>query len=214
MAMFFYARVSTLEQTLEHQVTQARQAGFVIDDECVVCDEGVSGVSTKLAERDQGRRLYDLLRRGDVLVVRWVDRLGRNYDDITEAIRTFMKRGIVIRTVINNFTFDGATTDPVQKAIRDALIAFMAATAQAQVEASKEAQKAGIAHARSTNPKAFRGRRPSYTRPQYEQVLSLLSQGALTVAEVARTVGLDRICVHRIKCDPVAHARILENWEL
>jgi putative DNA-invertase from lambdoid prophage Rac len=39
--------------------------------------------------------------------------------------------GVVIRPVINNFTFDGATTDPMQKAVRDALIAFMAAAAQA-----------------------------------------------------------------------------------
>jgi putative DNA-invertase from lambdoid prophage Rac len=36
----------------------------------VVADDGVSGVSTTLAERPQGRRLFDLLRRGDVLVVR------------------------------------------------------------------------------------------------------------------------------------------------
>jgi putative DNA-invertase from lambdoid prophage Rac len=47
-----------------------------------------------------------------------------------------------IRTVINGMTFDGATTDPIAKAVRDALIAFMAATAQAQAEATKAAQKA------------------------------------------------------------------------
>jgi hypothetical protein len=35
------------------------------------------------------------------------------------------------KTVINGFTFDGTTIDPVQKAVRDSLIAFMAATAQA-----------------------------------------------------------------------------------
>jgi hypothetical protein len=38
---------------------------------------------------------------------------------------------VKIRTVINAFTFDGATKDPMQKAVRDALIGFMAATAQA-----------------------------------------------------------------------------------
>jgi len=38
-----------------------------------------------------------------------------------------MWRGVVIRTVINNFTFDGATKDPMQQALRDALIGFMAA---------------------------------------------------------------------------------------
>src|SRR4051812_13470751 len=45
-----------------------------------------------------------------------------------------MRRGVVIRTVINGLTFDGATRDPMQQAVRDALIAFMAATAQAQAD--------------------------------------------------------------------------------
>jgi DNA invertase Pin-like site-specific DNA recombinase len=55
-----------------------------------------------------------------------------------------MRRGVVVRAVINNMTFDGATKDPMQQAVRDALTAFMAATAQAQAEATKEAQRAGI----------------------------------------------------------------------
>ena len=41
--------------------------------------------------------------------------------------------------MINGLTFDGATKDPMQIAVRDALIGFMAATAQAQAEATKEA---------------------------------------------------------------------------
>jgi DNA invertase Pin-like site-specific DNA recombinase len=45
----------------------------------VVADNGVSGLSTRLTERPERRRLYDKLRAGDTLVVRWVDRLGRNY---------------------------------------------------------------------------------------------------------------------------------------
>ena len=109
MATILYARVSTTEQTIEHQRTQAERAGFRLDK--VISDKGVSGVSTKLAERPQGRRLFDLLRSGDTLVVRWIDRLGRNYQDICETIREFMQRGVVIRTVINGITFDGATKD-------------------------------------------------------------------------------------------------------
>src|SRR6516225_8792468 len=147
MATILYGRVSTIEQTSDHQLTQAQAAGFKIDR--AVFDNGVSGVSTRLVERPEGRRLFDILRAGDVLVVRWVDRLGRNYEDVTETIREFMRRGVVIRTVINNMTFDGATNDPMQKAVRDALIAFMAATAQAQAEATKAAQRAGIDHAKA-----------------------------------------------------------------
>src|SRR4051795_10516861 len=104
-----------------------------------------------------------MLGAGDTPVVRWVDRLGRNYQDVCDTIREFMRRGVVIRTVINNMAFDGATTDPMQMAVRDALIAFMAATAQAQAEATKDAQKAGIAHAKNAAPTAYRGRKPSFT---------------------------------------------------
>ncbi len=147
MRTVLYARVSTLEQTIAHQRTQAESAGFKIDE--VVSDDGVSGVSTRLAERPQGRRLFDILRAGDTLVVRWVDRLGRNYADVTDTIREFMRRGVVVRTIINGLVFDGATTDPMQAAVRDALIGFMAALSQAQAEATKEAQKAGVAHAKA-----------------------------------------------------------------
>ena len=165
MATILYARVSTTEQTIEHQRTQAEQTGFRLDK--VISDEGVSGISTKLSERPQGRRLFDLLRSGDTLVVRWIDRLGRNYQDICETIREFMQRGVVIRTVINGITFDGATKEPMQCAVRDALIAFMAATAQAQAEATKEAQRAGIAHAKANeDARAYKGRKPSYSRRQ------------------------------------------------
>jgi hypothetical protein len=51
---------------------------------------------------------------------------------VVDTIREFMRRGVIIKTVINGMTFDGSTADPMQCAVRDALIAFMAATAQAQ----------------------------------------------------------------------------------
>jgi len=96
-----------------------------------------------------------------MLVVRWVDHLGRQYDDIGETIRTFMNRGVVIRTIINEMDFDGATEDPMKKAVRDALIAFMAATSQAQAEAIKGAQRAGIAYAKAHAGERYRGRKSS-----------------------------------------------------
>src|SRR6201984_2992242 len=113
MATILYGRVSTIEQTADHQLAQAKAAGFKINE--AVFDNGISGVSTRLVERPEGRRLFDKFRAGDVLVVRWVDRLGRNYDDVVETIREFMRRGVVIKTVINGMTFNGATKDPVRE---------------------------------------------------------------------------------------------------
>jgi DNA invertase Pin-like site-specific DNA recombinase len=106
-----YARVSTKDQTLEHQITQAKATGFKVDE--VIADHGASGVQQQLQDRPEGRRLFDKLRAGDVLVLRWLDRLGRNYDDVTDAVRHFIRQGVIIRTIINDMTFDGFATDPV-----------------------------------------------------------------------------------------------------
>jgi putative DNA-invertase from lambdoid prophage Rac len=206
-----YARVSTSDQTTAHQVTQADAAGFKIDK--VLSDEGVSGVSTRLAERPEGKRLFDMLRSGDTLVVRWVDRLGRNYTDVVDTIREFMRRGVIIKTVINGMTFDGSTADPMQQAVRDALIAFMAATAQAQAEATKSAQKAGIAHKRTTAPSAYLGRKPSYTRQQLDRILSALSSAEPpSLGRLARFEGLSKQAVFRLKQDPQAADAALVAW--
>lgn len=209
MKTILYSRVSTVDQTLAHQEFHARAAGFKIDE--VVADDGVSGVSTPLRERPEGKRLFDILRRGDVLVVRWVDRLGRNYQDVTDVIRDLMRKGIIVRTVINSMTFDGATTDPIQQAVRDALIAFMAATAQAQGEATKEAQRAGIAHARLAGDSKYLGRKPSFTRSQFQVVADMLAQGA-GISAIASTTGLNRQTVYRLRNDPAASEAALAAW--
>jgi putative DNA-invertase from lambdoid prophage Rac len=210
MKTVLYCRVSTVDQTLDHQVTQAKQAGFKPD--LVLADHGISGVSTTLAQRAEGRRLFDILREGDLLVVRWIDRLGRNYVDVTDTVREFIRRGIRIETVINRMQFDGTTTDPMKQAIRDSLIAFMAATAQAQAEVTKEAQKAGIAHAQEHDDGTkYRGRKPSFNCGQFTAVRELLSQG-MGVAAIAKTTGVRRQSVYRIQTEPEKQLAALRAW--
>ena len=210
MATIFYARVSTIDQNIEHQQAQAEAAGFKIDR--VVADHGVSGVSTLFAERPNGKRLFDMLRQGDTLLVRWVDRLGRNYSDVRDTIQEFMRRGVVVRTVINGLTFDGATKDPMQQAVRDALIGFLAATAQANAEAIKEAQRGGIALAKAKDGETkYRGRKPSFTRAQFIAVRDMIAQSA-GIGQIAKITGISRQTIYRIKNDPVAAEAALACW--
>lgn len=209
MRTFLYARVSDAAQTVDHQRLQAEAAGFTIDE--VVADHGISGVTTKMADRPGGRRLLDKVRAGDQVVVRWVDRLGRSYDDATSTIRRLMNAGVIVKTVINGMVFDGSTNDPIHKAVRDALIAFMAATAQAQAEATKSAQKAGIAHARQKSDAKYRGRKPSYTRAQFDLVRAMLDQHQ-GVSAIAEATALSRQTVYRIEQDPVAAEIVLATW--
>jgi len=216
--VILYARVSTADQTCAHQRAQAEAAGFTIDR--VVEDAGVSGVSIPFAQRRGGARVLDMVRAGDVLVVRWVDRLGRNYQDVTDTIRDLLARGVVVRTVINGMVFDGTVKDPMQRAVRDALIGFMAALGEAQAEATKEAQAAGIAHVRAGLPNKrpnkhkggkMLGRKPSYTRDQLDRIVAALTAGEGTSA-IARDVGVTRQTVLRIKADPAAASAALDRW--
>lgn len=210
MPTVLYARVSTTEQTIEHQTTQAEKAGFKLDQ--VVADQGVSGVTTKLEDRLGGKRLFDILRAGDTLVVRWIDRLGRNYEDVTQNIRRFMDMGVTIRTVINGLTFDAQPKDDMTKAVRDALIAFMAASAAAQAEATKEAQTAGIAYKKTQEPEAYRGRKPSYTTDHVDQIIKMIDAG-MGNNTVARAVDLSPMTVSRINADRVKAYAVLERWK-
>ena len=98
----------------------------------------------------------------------------------------------------------------MQMAVRDALIGFMAATAQAQAEAIKEAQSAGIQYAKSLGK--FKGRKPSYTRSQIEEVLAQHALQA-SASSIAMATGLSRQTVYRIIDNP-ERARIqLDAWE-
>jgi DNA invertase Pin-like site-specific DNA recombinase len=210
MKTVLYCRVSTIDQTLAHQRSQAEAVGFKPD--LVLADHGVSGVSTRLCDRPEGRRLFDVLREGDTLVVRWLDRLGRNYADVTDTIRQFIRRGIKIATVINRMTFDGRTQDPMKMAVRDALIGFMAATAQAQAEVIKEAQRAGIAHAREHDDGSkYRGRKPTFTPDQFQLVQNLLNQG-IGISAVAKAAGVKRQSVSRIQSQPERQLAALAAW--
>ena len=210
MQTILYARVSTAEQTIAHQRIQAEAAGFRFDR--VLIERGQSGVGTRLADRPEGRRLFDILRAGDVLVVRWLDRLGRNYEDVTATVRELLGRGVTIRTVINGLVLDGGSPDPMQRAVRDALVGFMAAMAQAQAEVTRESQAAGIALARAEG-RGFKGRKPSYTRAQLDLVRDGLGRGD-KVAAVAREAGLTRQTVYRLAGDPAGAEAALTNWGL
>ena len=210
MKTVLYCRVSTSDQTLEHQRTQAEAAGYRFDE--VVVDHGISGVRTALRDRAEGKRLFDMLRQGDTLVVRWLDRLGRNYADVTDTIREFIRRGVIVRTIINGLVFDGATNEPMQQAVRDSLIAFMAAMAQSQAEVTKEAQKAGIAHAQDHDDGTkYRGRKPTFNCEQFALVRELLSQG-IPIAAIAKTTGLKRQSIYRIQKMPEQQRAALRAW--
>jgi putative DNA-invertase from lambdoid prophage Rac len=66
----------------------------------------------------------------------------------------------------------------------------MADMAQAQAEATKEAQRAGIKHAKA-NGEGYRGRKPSYSREQLEMVQNMLGQD-VNIIQISKATSLSR----------------------
>jgi len=109
----------------------------------------------------------------------------------------------------------GPAIKSADRAVRDALIAFMAATAQAQAEATKSAQRAGIDHNRRAQPSAYLGRKPSYDRATFDRIrLALDSASPPSLSAIAKAEGLSKQTVFRLKHDPQAALAALDVWGL
>jgi putative DNA-invertase from lambdoid prophage Rac len=91
---------------------------------------------------------------------------------------------------------------------------FMAATAQAQAEATKASQRAGIEHAKGRVDSPYLGRKPTFTRAQFNMVRHMLAQGTANVAQIAKATGVKRQTIYRLKADPAAGEATLAAWGL
>lgn len=137
----YYGRVSTSEQNIEQQRQEAESLGC---GDKAFFDEGVSGYHVPPAERSEWQKVLAALSAGDVLYVRWLDRISRHYDELHSTMQGLMQRGIQVCCTMNGMVFDGATDDPIAKATRDAVLAFMAAQGEVDYKNRREMQRRGI----------------------------------------------------------------------
>jgi putative DNA-invertase from lambdoid prophage Rac len=143
MKTIYYGRVSTNDgQTSASQYDDATAQGVKTKD--VHIDEAVSGYHVAPADRAEWRRVMDKLSDGGVLYVRWLDRISRRYDEMHAVMQTLMKMGVKVICTLNGMEFDGNATDAMQKATRDALLAFMSAQGEADYLNRREMQRRGI----------------------------------------------------------------------
>lgn len=157
MKTIYYGRISTTEgQTSASQHDDAEAQG--VDAKHVHIDEGVSGYHVPPKDRAEWRRVMDKLSDGGVLYVRWLDRISRRYDELHRVMRQLMDMGVKVVCTLNGMEFDGTATDPIKKATRDAILAFMAAQGEADYLNRKEMQKRGIEVAKAAGDGRYVGR--------------------------------------------------------
>lgn len=180
-----YISVSTKEQNEDRQVMAMRTFG-VADRNMVI--EKQSG---KDFERPKYQRLVRKMKPGDTLVIKSIDRLGRNYEDILEQWRLLTKEkqlGIVVLDMPILDTRQGK--DLTGALIADIVLQLLSYVAETEREFIHQRQREGIAAARARN---VRFGRPAYDKPEnYRVVYADWERGDISARRAAELLGVSR----------------------
>lgn len=184
--MYGYARVSSRDQNLDRQIDSLLE--FPIERKRIYADKA----SGKDFDRPKYRRLLSRLAPGDVLVVKSIDRLGRDYNEILEQWRviTKVKRAFIVVLDMPLLDTRGDQGDITGVFIADLVLQLLSYVAQIERESIHQRQAEGIAAARA---RGVRFGRPAIRRPsEYGTVKQAYLEGAITRALAARRLG---VCV-------------------
>lgn len=162
-----YARVSTEEQNEGAQLDALNAA------ECEKLY--IEKCSGKLKSRPQLDRMLDAIRKGDIVVVQRLDRLGRSLKDLIELLDVFKSQGVQFISL--NESID--TTS----AVGELAFHIIASVAQFERQLISERTKAGLASARARGRKG--GRKQKLTNNDIKKAQAMLLDPTMTKAEVA-----------------------------
>ena len=182
--LYGYVRVSTKDQCEERQLIAMQEFG--VPEKNIFLDK----LSGKDFERPQYKRLLRKLRPGEVLVVKSIDRLGRNYGEIQEQWRIITKEKRADIVVL-----DMPLLDTRQKAedltgtfIADIVLQILCYVAQVERENIKQRQAEGIAAAKARGVRFGREKKPipDTFPPRWEK----FRRGEITARAAAAELGV------------------------
>ena len=178
-----YARVSTKEQNEQRQIVALM--AFGISGKCIYVDKQ----SGRDFERPQYQRLVRKLKDGDTLVVKSIDRLGRNYEEILEQWRIITKEKAAAIVVLDMPLLDTRNNrDLTGMLIADIVLQLLSYVAQTEREFIRQRQAEGIAAAKSRGVQF--GRKPKEKPPEYPTVLEAWRRKELSARAAATRLGV------------------------
>ena len=183
--VYGYIRVSTKEQNEDRQYIAMKEFG--VNDRDIYMDKQ----SGKDFNRPAYKRVMRLLKPGDVLVIKSIDRLGRNYEEIIEQWRMITKiRGAAI-VVLDMPLLDTRQKDKdlTGTFISDLVLQILSYVAQTEREFMRQRQAEGIAAARAKGVRF--GRPPMPKPPAFEMFRREWVNNEISAREAARCLGID-----------------------
>nr|WP_319485239.1 recombinase family protein [uncultured Cohaesibacter sp.] len=178
MRLFGYARVSTSQQSLDVQLKALKEAG--VRENRIFSDKATGS--------NLNRSGLELLRlkveEGDVILIKKLDRLGRNTEDMIKLIKDFDQMGVSIR-----FLDDGISTEGTMGKM---VVTILSAVAEAERQRILERTNEGRLEAKAKGVRF--GRKPSVDR---KAVLALCHQG-VGATEIASRLKIGRSTVYKV----------------
>ena len=178
-----YARVSTKEQNEERQLIALREFG--LNNGQIILDKQ----SGKDFDRRGYRRLLRKLKDGDTLVIKSIDRLGRNYEEILEQWRVITKEKKAAIVVLDMPLLDTRKSrDLTGTLIADIVLQLLSYVAQTEREFIRQRQAEGIAAAKAQGVKFGR---PRKALPEgFSEVKARWERGELSARAAGRLLGI------------------------
>ena len=180
-----YIRVYTKEQNLDRQLLAMR--------ECQIPEERIyqDMLSGKDFNRPAYRCLMKKIKPGDTLVIKSIDRLGRNYNEILEQWRFLTKEKRVAIVVLDMPLLDTTKgRDLTGTLIADIVLQLLSYVAQTERENIRQRQAEGIAAAKARG--VHFGRLPKEKPEHYGVILEQWQRKEITANKAARFLGVDR----------------------
>ncbi len=178
-----YVRVSTKEQNEERQLVAMREFG--VEESRIVLDKQ----SGKDFDRPGYRRLVQTLKAGDTLVIKSIDRLGRNYDEILEQWRLLTKEKQVTVVVLDMPLLDTRQgRDLTGVLIADIVLQLLSYVAQTERDFNRQRQAEGIAAAKAKG--IHFGRKFKDRGENYESVMAAWRRGEISGRAAAKELGV------------------------
>lgn len=191
---FGYARVSSKEQHEDRQIEALTKYGVSKDN--IIVDK----CSGKDTEREGYQYLKkQILRSGDTLVIKELDRLSRNKADVKRELEFFKKKGIHIRIldIPTTLTEFPAEQMWVMDMINAILIEVLGSIAENERNKIRSRQREGIAAAKKKN---VRFGRPAVDKPEnWEQVMNQISAKQITVSQAIHQLNISRSSFYRLR---------------
>ena len=178
-----YIRVSTRDQNEDRQRIAMREAG--VADAFIFLDKQ----SGKDFDRPGYRRLLRKLKPGDTLIIKSIDRLGRNYDEILEQWRLITKEKRVAVAVLDMPLLDTRQgRDLTGTLIADIVLQLLSYVAQTERELIHQRQAEGIAAAKERGVQF--GRKPLERPAEYAAVKAEWQSGSISARAAAVKLGV------------------------